>query len=50
VRLHAFRAERERLVLGNDGMLLWQQGRSRLEHLLQSVYLMLEDSLQAITE
>lgn len=38
------------LVLGNDGLLLWQQGWALLEHLLQSAHLMFEDSLQAITE
>ena len=38
------------LVLGSDGLLLWQQGWALLEHLLQSVHLMFEDSLQAIAE
>ena len=33
------------LVLGNDGLLLWQQGWALLEQKLRSVYLMFEDPL-----
>jgi hypothetical protein len=38
------------LVLGSDGLLLWQQGWALLEHLLRLLHLMFADSLQAITE